>query len=186
MAASKRKKDTSRRGPVNSHRADTWPLVLFGLPFVAASMVMLLLGVVPTVGDWSRMRSWQPVQATVISAGLETSRGSKSTTSYKAIASYRYQVAGREYLGQRIAIDTSADNTGDFQTQMALRLEDARQSGRPVQAWVNPANPGEAVIDRSLRTGLLAIKLVFSVLMGALGLGILLKAWRASRAARAV
>ena len=43
---------------------------------------MLLLGVLPNLYDWARMQLWQPVSATVVSASLNTHRGSKSGSSF--------------------------------------------------------------------------------------------------------
>ena len=62
-----------------------WLAMLFALPFAASGIGMLLLSVLPTLYDWSRMQFWQPVDATLLQAQLVTSRGSKSTT-YRATA----------------------------------------------------------------------------------------------------
>lgn len=155
----------------------TWVLALFGLPFAAAGLGLLLLSVLPTLVDWSTMQGWQPVQATLASAETVASRGSKSTT-YSVKAEYQYRVAGQEYTGRRVAIGSGSDNVGEFQKELGARLEEAQRSGTPVQAWVNPDNPAEAVLDRSLRPGMLAFKLVFALVFGGAGLGIMLFAWR--------
>ncbi|PJI97646.1 uncharacterized protein DUF3592 [Acidovorax sp. 69] len=153
-------------------RGGRWLLALFALPFAAVGVGMLLLGVLPTLYDWSRMQFWQPAQATLVSAQLNASRSSKSTT-YHVTARYRYQVAGREYEGDRVAIGSGGDNVGDFQEALGERLEHALQSAQPVPIWVSATNPAEAVIDRSLRPGLLALKMVFVVVFGGVGLGML-------------
>ncbi|RQO83599.1 DUF3592 domain-containing protein [Acidovorax sp. FJL06] len=153
-------------------RQGQWLLGLLALPFAAVGVGLLILSVLPTLYDWSRMQFWQPVDATLVSAHLESSGSSKST-SFHVTASYRYQVAGRDYEGERVAISGGADNVGDFQEALGERLEQALRSGQAVRAWVNPANPAEAVIDRSLRPGLLALKLVFVVVFGGAGVGML-------------
>lgn len=155
----------------------TWVLALFGLPFAAVGLGLLLLSVLPTLVDWTTMQGWQPVQATLVSAATVASRGSKSTT-YSVKAEYRYRVAGQEYTGRRVAIGSGSDNLGEFQKELGARLEEAQRSGTPVQAWVNPGNPAEAVLDRSLRPGMLAFTLVFGLVFGGAGLGIMLFAWR--------
>ena len=133
-----------------AQRAGGWLLGLFALPFAAVGVGMLLLSVLPTLYDWARMQWWQPVPATLVAARLETSRSSKSS-SYTVKASYRYQVAGREYQGNRVAISSGGDNVGDFQVALGARLEQALRDGAPVQVWVSPSDPSESVIDRSLR-----------------------------------
>lgn len=149
-----------------------WVMGLFALPFAAVGVGMLLLSVLPTLYDWSRMQFWQPVNATLLAASLNSSRSSKST-SYNVTARYRYEVAGRAYEGERVAISGGGDNVGDFQEALGERLEQALRAGQPVQVWVNPSHPADAVIDRSLRPGLLAFKMVFVVLFGGVGVGLL-------------
>ncbi len=164
-------------GKGKSKGPGTWVLALFGVPFAAVGVGLLLLSVLPTLYDWSLMQGWQPVQATLASAETVASRGSKSTT-YSVKAEYQYRVAGQEYTGSRVAIGSGSDNVGEFQKELGARLEEAQRSGTPVQAWVNPDNPAEAVLDRSLRPGMLAFKLVFALVFGGAGLGIMLFAWR--------
>lgn len=149
-----------------------WVMGLFALPFAAVGVGMLLLSVLPTLYDWSRMQFWQPVNATLLAASLNSSRSSKST-SYTVTARYRYEVAGKVYEGDRVAISGGGDNVGDFQETLGERLEQALRAGQPVQVWVNPSQPADAVIDRSLRAGLLAFKMVFVVLFGGVGVGLL-------------
>lgn len=172
-----KKKQRKADAPKGPRKTGTWGLALFALPFAAVGLGMLLLGVLPTLYDWGRMQGWQPVQATLVSASLNASRGSKSTT-YGVSASYRYQVAGRDYEGQRVAIGSGNDNVGDFQQELGERLEAAHREGRAVPAWVNPADPSEAVLDRSLRLGLQLFKMLFVVVFGGAGLGMLYGAWR--------
>ena len=157
-----------------------WVMGLFALPFAAVGVGMLLLSVLPTLYDWSRMQFWQPVNATLLAASLNSSRSSKST-SYHVTARYRYEVAGRAYEGERVAISGGGDNVGDFQEALGERLEQALRAGQPVPVWVNPSHPADAVIDRSLRPGLLAFKMVFVVLFGGVGVGLLVFAARGGK-----
>lgn len=173
-------RDPASRG---GKRAGRWLLGLFALPFAAVGVGMLLLSVLPTLYDWARMQWWQPVPATLETARLETSRSSKSS-SYTVKATYRYQVAGREYQGERVAISGGGDNVGDFQEALGVRLEQALRDGVPVQVWVSPSDPADAVIDRSLRPGLLALKMVFVVVFGGVGVGLLVHVLRPARAAQ--
>lgn len=161
-----------------------WLATLFALPFAASGIGMLLLSVLPTLYDWSRMQFWQPVDATLLQAQLVTSRGSKSTT-YRATAHYRFEWAGQPVQGQRAAISERSDNIGDFQQQLGWRLERAFKTGRSVPVWVNPSNPHESIIDRSLRPGLLAFKMVFVVMFGGFGVGLLFFLWHDRKAAAA-
>lgn len=160
-----------------SNNGGSWFLMLFALPFSAVGIGMLLLGVLPTLYDWSRMQFWHEVPARVVSAQLNTHRGSKSGSSYSVSAHYRYEVAGVAYDGHRPAINTSADNVGSFHAHLASRLEGAQRSGMPVPVWVNPSRPQDSVADRSLRLGLLGFRMIFVVAFGGFGLGMLAWGW---------
>ncbi|MFN7154703.1 MAG: DUF3592 domain-containing protein [Acidovorax sp.] len=159
-----------------SNNGGSWFLMLFALPFSAVGIGMLLLGVLPTLYDWSRMQFWNEVPARVVSAQFHTHRGSKSTT-YSVSAHYRYEVAGVAYDGHRPAINTSADNQGSFYADLGHRLESAQRSGAPVTVWVNPSHPQESVADRTLRLGLLGFRMIFVVVFGGFGLGMLAWGW---------
>lgn len=149
-----------------------WILILFSLPFTAVGIGVFFFSVVPTIYDCYRMQDWQPVNATLLAAELHVSRGDDSTT-YNATASYRYVYAGQEYQSQRVAIATSSDNIGSFQQDLGHRLERAYQQQETIQVWVNPQQPAEAIIDRSLRLPFIGFKMIFVILFGGVGVGIL-------------
>lgn len=151
---------------------NSWILILFSLPFAAVGIGVLCFGIIPVVYDWNRAQSWQPVSATLTAADLEIHQGDDSKT-YEATASYRYIYAGMDYESQRVAIETGSDNVGSFQEDLGYRLKLAYQQQNPIQVWVNPDKPAEAVIDRSLRLSLIAFKMIFVIIFGGLGLGLL-------------
>lgn len=161
---------------VPSARSGRWFATLFALPFAAGGIGMLLLSVLPTLYDWSRMQSWQPVDATLLSARLNEHSGKSHT--YSVSARYRFQMAGQRFESERVAISESSDNIGDFHQRLGARLERALARGQTVRAWADPANPSDAVIDRSLRGGLLAFKMVFVLMFGGFGVGLIVFAWR--------
>lgn len=161
------------QGKNPGNKSGTWFLMLFALPFTAVGIGTLLLGVLPTLYDWSRMQFWEPVSASVVSASLNTHRGSKSASTYSVSVHYRYQVGGTTYDGHRAAINTSADNVGSFQQDLGRRLVAAQHSAVPVPVWFNPSAPAQSVADRSLRLGLLGFRMIFVVVFGGFGLGML-------------
>lgn len=173
---------TTASSSKRSRSKGNWVLALFALPFAGVGIGTLLLAVLPTLYDWTRMQTWQPVDATLVSAQLHTSR-SKNSDTYSVTASYRFQVAGQEAWGRRVAINESADNLGDFQQQLGARLERAQRSGQTVRAWVNPSDVSDSVIDRSLRWGLLAFWMLFVLLFGGFGVGMLAYVWHARKKA---
>lgn len=156
-----------------------WSLILFGLPFAAVGIIFLVISVVPTLYDWVRMSSWEPVQAEMLYAKLESHRGDDATT-YGVTALYRYRYAGQSYEHDRVAINTANDNVGRFQQDLGYRLESAWKAKRDIQIWVNPEQPQEAIIDRTLRLSLLLLKLIFVVVFGGVGIGLMIFGWRVS------
>lgn len=152
----------------NSGGRGGWPYALIGVPFVAASLGLLCLAIVPNLLDWQRMKSWRMVEARLDEARLRNLGGSESD-SYQVEARYRYVVDGREYGGTRVAISRAADSVGDFQLALGAELEETLRLQRPFWVWVNPLRPGEAVIDRSLRGGLFTLQLVFMLAFGGIG-----------------
>ena len=144
-------------------------LAVLAVPFAAAGLGILLFMTAPMVYDWARMQTWHSVPAQVDSATLQTHKSSKGGASYSVSTRYRYQVAGVEYTGNRASITTRADNIGSFQEQLGYRLQGAERTGEPVPVWVNPAQPSESIVDRSLRPGLLALQLGLALVFGAFG-----------------
>lgn len=122
---------------------------------------------------WYTTRSWQPIMAEVTKAELHTSHGRKSST-YRVEAQYRYSVDGNEYTGTRVGYgDEMSDNIGDWHEEHFAALDHARKSGQPVLAWFDPKNPADAVIDRSVRWGMMLFFVPFAVLFSTVSLGAL-------------
>lgn len=146
----------------------SWFIALFGLPFFCVGAGFLLFSIVPTLHDAWRMASWPETQGVLLQARLITDTSGDSTT-YRVEAEYRYNIAGRSYRHNRVAIGENADNIGDFQQTLGKRLEMALRNEQPVSVWYDPENPESAVLNRDLRWGLLGFKLIFVILFGGAG-----------------
>ncbi|MBT8078761.1 MAG: DUF3592 domain-containing protein [Gammaproteobacteria bacterium] len=147
-------------------------LLLFALPFFGVGAWMAW-SIGSSFADYVQMKSWQPVEANLQSAGYETHSGDDSNT-YEAYASYSYVVQGRTYHNDRVGISGGADNIGDYQTNTGNRLSAAMRNGGLVTVYVNPEDPQDSIIDRSLRWGLLGFKSIFMLVFGGVGLGLIL------------
>jgi hypothetical protein len=88
-------------------------------------------------------------------------------------ARYAYRFDGRDHEGTRIGLDrwAGADNIGSWHQDWHHRLEDARSREQPVAAWVNPQRPEEALLERSVRTGMTLFRLPFAILFTGIGVG---------------
>src|SRR6516165_2856935 len=123
-------------------------LALFALPFMAVGVAALCLAL-NDLWSWTQMSRWQSVPAQLESLDLTTGSTDDSTT-YRVRATYRYSFAGRSYTGDRVAIDRMADNIGSFQHDLYASLRAAQAVGR-VTAYVDPAQPSSATLNRDLR-----------------------------------
>lgn len=116
---------------------------------------------VTTVRDGARARGWPQVPATVQAVGDGT-------------ATYTYEYQGRKYTGDRLGafwLGGSSD-VDDWDERMSSRLEAAHRSGTPVTAYVNPENPGEAMLDHEIRWPLILFCLPFALGFGGVGIGL--------------
>lgn len=147
-----------------------------GLFMVAFGAGGVFVGVVPLIDtaiQAVQVQGWQPVSAQVLSVKLDSRRGSKGSVSYTVSARYAYRYEGRDHEATRIGLDrwAGSDNIGSWHHDWYDRLEDARTREQPVAAWVNPQQPDQAVLERSVRMGLLAFRLPFAILFTGVGLG---------------
>ena len=144
-------------------------LFLFALPFAAVGLFMAYLTAAAIVG-WASMRTWVEVPAQIDSVSLERNLDSDSTT-YEVTASYRYAFGGRDYVGTRVGIHSGADNVGDYHEATYAELSAYRE--QTFRCFVDPDAPSRAVLDRGLRWGLLGFYMMFVVLFGGAGVGLM-------------
>ena len=142
---------------------------LFMLPFVVLGLSLLLFGVTPTLVDWARSLQWQATPAMVESAATLWEPGQEGAAAHGVEVRFRYSVQGQEYRGQRASLHIGNGNASLYYQQLGARLEAAQRTGTPVRMWVNPAQPTESIVDRSLRPGLLALQLGLALAFGGFG-----------------
>lgn len=157
---------------------------LFCVPFLAGGLGALYgLALLP-VDRWSQARFWRECPAVVIESRLAEIADSDGGDAYRVEARYRYRFEGRSYTGDRFNFTSVSTNMG------VPAMRDAVQrlpAGTETICWVNPAAPGESVLDRSWPPGTV-IGFFFSLpflLIGAVGSGGALLGPRLARAIRA-
>ncbi len=156
-------------------------LSLFGLPFFLAGLVMSYFYFGGYIKS-SRAQTWQEVPCRIESAKLVT--GSKN--SYRSTAVYHYQFAGRDYRSERVSLYGGSDNIGDFQwkAHQELSAHAEGKNDRMFRCYVNPADPAQAVIYRTLRWPMQAFLAVFALTFPAVGAGLLTAGLLAVREAK--
>lgn len=146
-------------------------LALFALPFAAVGVGALGM-FAWTIASWVSMQSWQEAPARMDRVELVESQSDDSTT-YRVEAAYTYEWEGREYRGDRVSVHSGSDNVGSFHQRAAAELEEHRNSGRPFPCFVNPDDPSQAVLYRNPRIEMLGFMLLFGLVFGGAGFGIL-------------
>jgi hypothetical protein len=127
--------------------------------------------------DAWQMKQWVVVQGTLHRAGYETHSGDDSYT-YEAYADYSYEYVGQQYSNDRVGIAGGADNIGDYQQDMGRHLSGAHSRGETIVVYLDPDEPSEAILDRSLRWGLIGFKSIFLFTFGGVGLGLIIFVFR--------
>ncbi len=154
-------------------------LVAFGLVFILPGLaISYFLGVRPMLRV-QEAQHWPTAPATVLSSQVRTHRGSDSTT-YSIDISYRYTWEGQEYTSDRY--DFSMGSSSGRESK--ARVVRAFPVGHHFEAYVNPDNPAEAVINRDfqwLYAALLGFGAVFVIAGLAAALGGLRTARTGSR-----
>jgi hypothetical protein len=146
--------------------------LLFALPFFGVG-VWMAYSISTNLIDAAKMRQWEPTQASLQRAGYERHSGDDADT-YEAYAQYTYDFGGQRYTGTRVAIAGGADNIGDYQTDLGNRLSQIMSRGETVTVYVNRDNPMMAIVDRSVRWGLIGFKSIFLFVFGGVGLGLII------------
>ncbi|GMR18855.1 MAG: hypothetical protein BMS9Abin33_1301 [Gammaproteobacteria bacterium] len=147
-------------------------LAIFGLLFFLVGAGFLFMSIIPGLYDGWRMQSWSSMQAQLLSAGLVTVNSSDNDT-YRAEARYRYTVNGNDYANDRVSISSSADNIGDFQKTLGRRLENYYRNAKPVRIWFDPSRPGDSIVNRDIRWGLIGFKMIFVLVFGGMGFALI-------------
>ncbi|MCH8073635.1 MAG: DUF3592 domain-containing protein [Proteobacteria bacterium] len=147
-------------------------IFLFALPFFGVG-VWMGYSIGANLTDAWQMEQWVQVQGTLLRAGYETHSGDDSYT-YEAYADYTYVYGGQQYRSDRVAIAGGADNIGDYQQDLGRHLGGIQDRGESVVVYVDPDKPSEAILDRSLRWGLIGFKSIFLFTFGGVGLGLII------------
>lgn len=147
-------------------------LLLFAFPFALVG-AGVGVGVLTDLSTWRSAQSWVETPATLLAFHLDEDNSGDSTT-YSVTATYTYQFNGREYTSRRVALQDGSDNMGTYHQDRARELEAILKAGGQMSCYVDPAAPARAMLFRDLRPGLLTMKIVFSLVFGGVGFGLLI------------
>lgn len=114
-------------------------LAIFGAVFGSVGGALLFR-------ETTRLRSWLPVEATVISTNV-VSHSSKDGRTYSPLVVYNYSVNGRTYTS-RHTLPISESRSGHWAYNVIARFT----PGQHYTAWFNPGDPSDAFIVRAHST----------------------------------
>ena len=165
-------------GPTIWFRGARAPLIgalVLGTVFFLVGSILAALAV-NNYRDGEATKSWTPTTARIISAEVqenidtvrESNGGRRTRYTYTPIVRYEYDVEGRTYQGHRVKADNySGSQTGAYNTVNRYPV------GAEVTAYVDPANPSQAVLEQGAdSTGVYLFGGIGS-LFGLVGLGAL-------------
>ncbi|MBT8140947.1 MAG: DUF3592 domain-containing protein [Gammaproteobacteria bacterium] len=151
-------------------------LTIFGLVFLIAGLAVGFFAL-KNLAASLQASSWVETPAQVVSADLKVNHGDDSTT-YKATGSFRYQFNGKTYTSGKLYFGFGSDNVGSFHQDLVNDMRRSQSRQQSMSAWVNPDNPSEAVLIKDVRWGLFGLMMLFPLLFGGVGAGIM---WIAKR-----
>jgi hypothetical protein len=93
-------------------------------------------------------QSWPTVEATIVSAGTQSSTSEDEQVSWSPVWSYSYTVDGKPYRAQSNGIPGGFDAHWYDSRQEALNSSVSRPVGSAVHAYYDAADPQLSVLDR--------------------------------------
>lgn len=135
--------------------------LLFGGVFAGAGIFISMQTSVPMFRNYQEAKEWPPVPARLLSVS-----GDDSSTK----ASYQYLYDGGTYQNDRVYIAGFNDNIGSYHSELQAKLNRLYRAGTPVNVYVNPQNPADSVLDKSMRWGMFTLTVVFCSVFILIGL----------------
>lgn len=143
------------------------------VPFVIIAIVLLWIAINRQRKARSAARNWSMTMGQVIASGAQSYRSRSGNsggyhTMYRPYVSYTYNVGGRTYASDRMAMGMSLGyGSSSVAEQKAARYP----AGATVQVYYNPDNPAEATLEtRSQGSGILVFVVIIIVVILAVSL----------------
>lgn len=130
----------------NSNR--NWPGAIFGLIFFSAGLLAAYGGAGAAIIGYVGSNNWVEVPASIQHVKLITHYGDSRT--YEVESTYSYRFNGIDYQSDRVGLSTGSDNLGTYWQDLERTLLQNQKSNQAF-VFVNPDNPTQSLLDRTLR-----------------------------------
>lgn len=120
--------------------------ILFCLPFLFGGLFILHTMALTPLAQSIQASQWAPAEAVIDSSYVEN-----KARQYKIRGSYRYNWQGQDYSSHRFFFDESVGIRKPYYRKVASQLSKHKSASNPIQIWVNPKHPNQAVIYRYIR-----------------------------------
>lgn len=154
-------------------------LILLGIPFALVGTFTGYLAIAMLFQSLN-MQSWDRIPMQIESAELVSS-GGKSDGTLSVKSTYTYQVNGQSYQGSKVSLSHGSDNIGSFHKDRHRELKTYFNSGDPFLGYVNPNDPGDAILFPQVRWGMIAFYMAFLFIFGGVGYGMLVGGYISKR-----
>ncbi len=126
----------------------SWLGVVFGVLFALGGAVSLYVTAFKPIVSYISTSGWVEVPASIISVKLK--RYHDDSTTYKVEARYTFEYNNDHYSSDRVSLSTGDDSIGDYWQNLFKEIKH-HHSQNEVSAFVNPKDPEQSVLDRTLR-----------------------------------
>ncbi len=139
--------------------------VIVGAGTIIVGVVIIAL-CVPWWLDYFAARSWSAVNAKIVSVELlESSSGRRRhLASRRVVCEYIYEYAGHRHTGRRVGLEWGG-SSGQFHLERYQQLLHHLRQDIPLPAYVNPAEPTQAVLFRTTNVMMYGIPAVGALLV---------------------
>ena len=113
-------------------------------------------------GMWrkSAAASWVQLPAHIESASMKTTVRKTGLAPWLD-CEYRYEFQGRSYKSKRLALVPERTRDKDWLATWELTLQAAQERDEPILCFVDPGDPTQAVLDRTVTLGDMASAMIF-------------------------
>ena len=136
-----RRKRKGKADASSSSRGPVW----IGAVFVLVGVGLIYPVAIRPLSMALAVRYWEPVEAVVTESRVKAHRSDDGTT-YSPYVAYRYEVGGREYLGDRYAV-IQMSSSGYAGKEAIVR---AYPVGRKFEVFADPEDPTRSVVVRDV------------------------------------